>query len=257
MKGESIMAPTVHGPRALARATRPTLTLVTVLMLSVPAAGCMQGPRMQAPFTLANPAERHPIKVSQGEALLDLSVSSRSRGLSRAQWDQLYRYLAGYQEAGTGGLVIKTPRGSANEAAAKRVYEDIRHAMRRAGVSPRGVRVEPYFAKYDPAAPLRLSYLELVAKGPDCPDWSENLARDPQNLPWPNMGCATQKNLAAMVADPEDFLSPHPEMPRPSERRDVVWGKYVNGEMTGSKWAADGRPLSEHANSTDADEQGN
>ncbi len=68
--------------------------------------------------------------------------------------------------------------------------------------------------------PIRLFYLKLVAKRPDCPDWPENVARDSQNLPWPNMGCGTQKNLAAMVADPEDFLSPHLEMPRPSERRD-------------------------------------
>ena len=252
------MAPSVQGPqaRARARAIRPALTLVAAFMLAVPAGGCWQSPRMQAPFTLSNPSERHPIKVSQGEALLDLSVSSRSRGLSNAQWDQLYRYLVGYQERGNGGLVVKTPSGSANQAAAKRAYDDVRQAMRRAGISARQVRVESYYAKYDPAAPIRLSYLELIAQGPDCPDWSENLARDPQNLPWPNMGCATQKNLAAMVADPQDFLSPHPEMPRPSERRDVVWGKYVKGDMTGSKWAADGRPLSEHANSTDVDESG-
>lgn len=256
MKGKSIMAPRLQTPEARPRAQRSALTLFAALMVAVPAGGCWQSPRMQAPFTLSNPSERHPIKVSQGEALLDLSVSSRSRGLSNAQWDQLYRYLAGYQERGSAGLVVKTPSGSANQAAAKRAYDDVRHAMRRAGISSRSVRVEPYYAKYDPAAPIRLSYLELVAKGPDCPDWSENVARDPQNLPWPNMGCATQKNLAAMVADPQDFLTPHPEMPRPSERRDVVWGKYVNGDMTGSKWAADGRQLSEHANSTDVDGSG-
>src|SRR5665648_327202 len=96
------------------------------------------------------------------------------------------------------------------------------------------------------AAPLRLSYLEYVAQGPDCPDWSENVARDPQNLPWPNMGCATQKNLAAAVADPQDLLYPRAETPRPSERRDTVWGKYVAGESTISK-----RDAAEHANASD------
>jgi len=239
------MASAFRGSRAFTRAARPGITLFAILVISVPAAGCLQSPRMQAPFTLANPSERHPIEVSQGEALLDLSVSSRSRGLSGAQRDQLYRYLAGYQEAGTGGLIIKTPKSSANEAAAKRAYEDVRHAMRRAGISPRGVRVEPYLAKYDPAAPLRLSYLEVVAKGPDCPDWSENLARDPQNLPAPNTGCAMQRNFAAMIEDPQDLLFPRNEMPRPGERRDVVWGKYVKGEPTISK-----RAPSEHANAS-------
>jgi pilus assembly protein CpaD len=235
----------------LASAARPSIILFAVLMLAVPAGGCWQSPRMQAPFTLSNPNERYPIKVKQGEALLDLSVSNRSRGLSDAQWDQLYAYLAGYRERGTGGLIIKTPTGSANEKAAKRAYDDVRHAMGRAGISPRTVRVEPYSAKGNPTAPLQLSYPETVAEGPDCPDWSENLARDPQNLPWPNMGCATQKNLAAMVADPLDFLYPRYEMPRPSERRDVVWGKYVKGEPTHSR-----RDPSEHATASEISQIG-
>jgi pilus assembly protein CpaD len=244
---------TVHY-RAHARTrARPAIALFAVIMIAAPAGGCVNSPRMNAPFTLSNASERHPIAVKQGEALLDLAVSPNARGLSSAQRNQLYGYLNGYRERGAGGLVIKAPSGGANEKAAMRAYDDVRYAMRRVGISPKEVMLEPYSAKWDRGAPLRLSYLEYVAQGPDCPDWSENLARDPQNLPWPNMGCATQKNLAAMVADPQDFLSPHPEMPRPSERRDVVWGKYVKGDMTGSKWAPNDRPLSERANSTDAD----
>ena len=251
MKGDSNMTATDKSLHAMLRVPRPALALLAALLIAVPAAGCWQGPRMQAPFTLSNPNERHPIKVSQGEALLDLSVSSGSRGLSSGQWNQLYNFLAGYQERGNGGLLIKTPTGSANEKAVKRAYDDVRHAMRRAGISPRAVRLEPYFAKWDPAAPLRLSYQEYVAEGPDCPDWSENLARDPQNLPWPNMGCATQKNLAAMIADPQDLLSPRYETARPGERRDTVWRKYVAGEPTLSK-----RDASEHANASEVSQIG-
>jgi pilus assembly protein CpaD len=221
-----------------------------MLMVATSTGGC-GGPRFDAPFTLSNAYERHPIAVKQGEALLDLSVSSGARGLTSAQWGQLYDYLGGYQERGTGPLVIKAPTGSANEKAAMRAYEDVRQAMRRAGIPPRAVMLEPYFAKWDPGAPLRLSYLEYVAEGPDCPDWSENLGRDPQNMPWPNMGCAMQKNLAAMVADPQDFLGPRPETPRPSERRDTVWGKYVAGESTGSKWSPEDKPLPERATSSE------
>jgi len=251
MEGNSIMVSTLQASRVRARATRPAITLVAVLMIAVPAGGCWQSPRMQAPFALSNPNERHPITVKQGEALLDLSVSGRARGLSSAQWGQLYAYLGGYQERGTGRLVIKAPTGGANEKAAMRAYDDVRQAMRRVGISPKAVALEPYFAKWDPTAPLRLSYLEYIAQGPDCPDWSENLARDPQNLPWPNMGCASQKNFAAMVADPQDLLYPRQESPRPSERRDTVWRKYVAGEVTISK-----RDASEHANASEISQIG-
>jgi pilus assembly protein CpaD len=77
------------------------------------------------------------------------------------------------------------------------------------------------------ALPLWISYLQYVAAPPDCPDWSENISRDPQNMPWTNMGCATQRNLAVSVANPEDLIGPRGETPRPGER-DVVWGKYAN-----------------------------
>lgn len=251
MEGNSIMVTALQTSRARLRAARPAVTLFAILMVAVPAAGCSQGPRMQAPFALANPNERFPITVKQGEALLDLSVSGRSRGLSTAQWGQLYGYLSGYQERGVGNLVIKAPTGGANEKAAMRAYDDVRQAMRRVGISPKAVSLEPYFAKWDPAAPLRLSYLEYIAQGPDCPDWSENLARDPQNLPSPNMGCATQKNFAAMIADPQDLLYPRRETARPGERRDTVWRNYVAGEVTISK-----RDASEHANASDISQFG-
>jgi len=70
--------------------------------------------------------------------------------------------------------------------------------------------------------------------------------RDPQNLPYPNLGCATQRNFAVAVANPQDLIGPRAETPRPGERRDVVWGKYVKGEPTISK-----RDPSEHANISD------
>jgi pilus assembly protein CpaD len=96
------------------------------------------------------------------------------------------------------------------------------------------------------ALPLWISYLQYVAAPPDCPDWSENISRDPQNMPWTNMGCATQRNLAVSVANPEDLIGPRGETPRPGERRDVMWGKYVKGEPTISK-----RDKAERANASE------
>jgi pilus assembly protein CpaD len=75
-------------------------------------------------------------------------------------------------------------------------------------------------------------------------------------MPWTNMGCATQRNLAVAVANPQDLIEPRGETPRPSERRDVAWGKYVNGDMTGSKWAPEGKPNSEHATISDVGQGG-
>lgn len=242
------MASSSQGSRVLAVA-RPLSAVLAVLLTGTLVGGCWsQGPRFDAPFTLANAAERHPIKVSQDEATLDLAVSRGSSGLNRTQKGQLYGFLQEYSARGTTRLVVRAPTGGANETAARRAYADVRSVMRQAGIPPSSVALEPYYASGDPYAPLRVSFVQVVAVGPDCPDWSENLARDPQNMPWPNRGCATQRNLAAMVANPEDLLYPRAQTPRPSERRDVVWGKYVKGESTGSDWTPAEKPLSERAN---------
>jgi pilus assembly protein CpaD len=250
MEGVSIMASAFHGLR-IYRCARPLLILLTVAAVAVPAAGCLRSPRFQAPFTLANPSERHPIAVRQGEVWLDLSVYPGSSGLNESQKDQVANFLADYKSQSSDRLLIRAPSGGANETAAMRAYDEVRRVLGRAGVKPSLVVLEPYFANGDPAAPLRLSYLQFVAEPPDCPDWSENVGRDPNNMPWPNKGCASQRNLAAMVANPEDLVHPRGETPRPSERRDTVWGKYIAGNSTGSNWTPGGQPLSERAAASD------
>ena len=56
--------------------------------------------------------------------------------------------------------------------------------------------------------PIRLSYLRYVAEAPECGQWPTNLAEDYRNLPYPNLGCAQQHNLAAQIANPADLLGP-------------------------------------------------
>src|SRR4029079_5248990 len=101
--------------------------------------------------------------------------------------------------------------GGSNDAAAMRAFEDVRKALRQAGISADSVLLETYYVNGERSAPLRLSSLHYEAKAPDCPDWSENVSRDPQNTPWPNMGCATQGNLAVAVTDPRDLMWPRAE----------------------------------------------
>jgi pilus assembly protein CpaD len=250
MEGNMIMASPIQGSRSCC-GVRAALTLLTIILVGASVGGCWKSPRFQAPFTLANPNERHPIAVRQGEVSLDLAVYPGSSGLNESQKSQVYGFLLDYKSQSAERLLIRAPSGGANETAAMRAYDDVRKAMRRADVDPRSVALEPYFGNDDPSAPLRVSYLKFVAEAPDCPDWSENVGRDPQNMPYPNMGCATQRNFAAMVANPEDLLHPRGETPRPGERRDNVWGKYVKGAVSASKWAApDGNEklLPEHAN---------
>ena len=79
-----------------------------------------------------------------------------------------------------------------------------------------------------------------MAIASQCGDWSENLATNRSNLPYPNFGCAMQNNMAAMIANPRDLIETRGgSVPRSGARRDTVWDKYVKGESTISKKSED------------------
>ena len=62
-----------------------------------------------------------------------------------------------------------------------------------------------------------------------------NYAYDPSNRLAPNHGCATQNNLAAMVADPADLVGPKTMTPADAGRRNTVLEKYRAGEATATQ----------------------
>jgi pilus assembly protein CpaD len=55
------------------------------------------------------------------------------------------------------------------------------------------------------------------------------------------MGCANQRNLAAMVSEPRDLLTPRADTPRSSQCRNVVWNAYIAGKPTSAERTQDER----------------
>jgi pilus assembly protein CpaD len=71
-----------------------------------------------------------------------------------------------------------------------------------------------------------------VAVPPDCDRWPENVGRNEERIPYPNWGCATQRNMAVMVDNARDLRQPQAEDPRSSERRSATWSAYVGSAPT-------------------------
>lgn len=64
----------------------------------------------------------------------------------------------------------------------------------------------PVTAGYVNAGTARIVLTRAKATVPGCPDWSARSDANPLNATSSNYGCATNSNLAAMVADPEHLL---------------------------------------------------
>jgi pilus assembly protein CpaD len=196
-----------------------------------------------AGWAVLDPTQRHPIHVSQEPQTMRVAVGRNARGLTAQQRAELLAFAdrARASDAGNSRLIISAPGGTANEVAAMHTVRQIRRVLTDYGFAETSIAVEAFQADEGGEPPIRVSYLRFVADGPECGYWPTNLADERQNLPYPNLGCATQHNLAAMVANPSDLLGPRTESDRAAERRDVVWDKYVHGESTTAKKTEDER----------------
>jgi pilus assembly protein CpaD len=230
----------MNASTAIVSGLKPAATkFVLVSLAALALAGCKSreetGTHL-AGWAMVDASQRHPILVSQKPATLSLRVPSGAPGLSDSQAAQASDFLARYRskDSGNSKLVIAVPSGSPNESAAMRAAADLRGIIRDYGFSESTVSMMPYSGGRDPGAPIRLAYLRYVAEGPECGHWPTNLAHDPLNLPYPNFGCAQQRNLAAQVANPADLLGPRTAAPADAERRAVVFDKYRQGKVTSS-----------------------
>lgn len=239
---------TIDNSKLLAsRCNRPGMTVVlAAAVTAIALGGCKHNEQSAqvAGWSLVDPAQRHPIMVSQEPAHLAINVARGSQGLTGAQQSEVMGFASRFRasDSGNSRLVISAPSGSPNEIAAMAAVNDIRDVLLDGGFSESAIAVESYHDASGHQPPVRISYMRYVAEGPSCGhNWSENLATDYKNVGHPNFGCTDQHNLAAMIANPADLLGPRTLGPRDSARRDVVFDKWTKGETTASEKTEDER----------------
>jgi len=175
-------------------------------------------------------AYNHPISVQPDVPTLKIAAGNALGAEDRAALDG---FVAAYKERGHGPLTVSTPSGSANTAIAMNVLVDVRDALSEAGVPAGRVSYTPYrAAAADQVAPIILSYKRYIAVASPCGDWTDTYEYNPDNTTTKNFGCATQNNLAALVADPVDLVEPRVMTASDAQRRGEVLTKYRKGEIT-------------------------
>lgn len=67
-----------------------------------------------------------------------------------------------------------------------------------------------------------------------CGKWPTNLADTSNNQRFTNHGCAVRANMAAMIANPDDIIEPHPIALAPAPSRVQAVARINNGQTAGS-----------------------
>lgn len=217
--------------------------LLAASLIALSLAACKHGDdhTRVAGWELVDPTQRHPILVSQQPQTMTVSAPRGSHGLTPGQRADVISFARSSQasDAGNSRLVIAAPSGSSNETTAIQAVREIGALLQDNGIPETALSIEPFAAEGEHNPPIRISFLRYVAEAPECGHWPTNLAREPRNLPYPNLGCASQRNLAAMISNPADLVTPAGMTARPAERRLFTWDKYIKGEASGAEKSAD------------------
>lgn len=210
------------------RAVSLAAALAAVLMAS----SCAS-PANDGMFT-ADPDANHPITVSPGFSTLQLSFATPAAGLMPEDEARFDRFVGSYLASGNGAISISVPRGPGAIAAIGYFGE----RLAKMGVARSRILVTRRdLDDGDPRVTLR--FVTYRAKTDPCGDWSKDAAVTFSNLPMPNLGCATQHNLAAMVSDPRDLVDPRPMGPSDAMRRATVMQNYQAGKVTAAEKSPD------------------
>lgn len=171
---------------------------------------------------------RHPIVVGEAEKAIDIPIAAGDQGLTRGQSEVIAGFASNYLSSSKGIIRIVTPQGSINSGAAAAAAGDIRRLLVRMGVPKNRILHTGYEARgYGSAAPVRLSYVAITAQVGPCGEWPADLTLNTvENKNYHNFGCASQRNLAAQMANPNDLLGPRRMTPADAEQRGQAIERY-------------------------------
>lgn len=180
---------------------------------------------------------RHPISITEKNHTLQVFIGVNRDSLTPAQRAEVLGFAQSWRDEATGGVIIDVPVGTANERSSAAATHEIQSILAASGVPPASMVLRDYHVTSRTLATVRITYPRMAAQAGPCGLWPEDigpsLTRDYfENQPSWNYGCATQRNLAAMVANPADLVQPRAETPVYTMRRTTVMEKYRSGQST-------------------------
>lgn len=223
--------------------------------LAVMLGACSQAPTAMITGSVPDDyRQRHPIAITEADQSLVVFVGHARGGLTATQRDDVMGFARTWAREGTGAIVVNVPVDIPNARAAAAASREISSVLMAGGVPGRGITTYHYHP-VDPQtlAPIKLNYTRIAATAGPCGLWPEDLGPSidnpgyNENKPYYNFGCATQRNIAAMVDNPSDLVQPRAETPAYTMRRAEGFEKYRKGEPTSTVY-----PDAEKAKLSDA-----
>lgn len=181
--------------------------------------------------------QRYALAVAPQAVTLVLQGSQAGVSFTSDDEAALSTFVAGYLDRGHGPITLAAPVRAAPGSTPTAAIDAVRARLIAAGV-PAGSIVAGLTYQDAPAA-VTLSYMRYEVALPICGDWTSSPTYDPYNEVHSNFGCANQRNIGLMVADPADLA--HRREPAPTDAQNA--GRVVQKYRAGQPTAATQSPL--------------
>ena len=162
----------------------------------------------------------HPIAIEESLETMDIPVGLSSSRLTSSMRAGIGGFAQSFLASGSSVIAVVAPSGSPNQTVAATIAVEVEDVIRRAGVDAEAVEYRVYRAgAHETNAPIRIAFNRVLAHTAPCRPWPDQVAENGQNRLYHNFGCASQQNLAAIVANPLDLLYPRGMTPADAARR--------------------------------------
>ncbi|HEY3637219.1 MAG TPA: CpaD family pilus assembly lipoprotein [Rhizomicrobium sp.] len=219
--------------RASAAGRKKAYALQALSIAAVLLAGSCAAPTNDG-TVFADGLRNHPITVAPHYETVRVAFSDVSAGLSPEDESKLVNFVENYQSGGEGAISVSVPSGPSSSAALGYFGEHLAHL----GVPRSRIMVGTHDAANGDTH-IEIGYITYSAKTDPCGQWTQDAADTANNLPMPDFGCSVQHNIAAMVAEPRDLLTPRGMGAADATRRETVIGTYEKAQATASQKSAD------------------
>jgi pilus assembly protein CpaD len=176
----------------------------------------------------------HAIVVELREA--ELVLAPRPDGtLPVADIPRVKEFIDSWRDGGRGPLRVAIPE-RLGSGAQDRLIAQLAGLMKRRDADAGNILP---VAASGRAVGVVLAFDDFVAIGPTCAPENARMSSRGKNVQTPAFGCATQRNIAAMVAHPADLIDPAASGDTSAARGALVIQNHRLGEPTGAKTGSD------------------
>lgn len=223
---------TARSPKAEAF-RRGALCTAAAFALAAGLAACASQPR---PIAAREPDPVTPTQQYHAEvarAPEQIAIAPHREGLSSNQQAALAEFVSHWRDNGGGDITVRAPNGG-DLGISRFTADAMMSFMRRLGVPPDRLRLVGYEPLHSERPPVVADFARYTVAVPDCSRTWSDLTATGSNKAYSAFGCAVTADAAIQVADPRDLVAPETADAADNSRREVVLGKYRQGQLTSS-----------------------